>query len=78
MILKIIAFIAAAIPLFLFIRSMFFRRSTPISEGLKEFKKQANLAVSIFLLLIGCVVAFATAKLVWAWWTAGYSPHIGP
>ena len=78
MILKIIAFIAAAIPLFLFIRSVFFRRSTPISEGLKEFKKQANFAVSIFLFLIGCVVAFAAAKLVWAWWTVGSSPHMGP
>ena len=67
MILKIIAFVAAAIPLFLFIRAVFFRRTTQISEGLKEFKKQANLAVSIFLFLIGCVVLFAVGKLVWAW-----------
>ena len=68
MIFKIIAFIAAAIPIFLFVRAIFFRRTTRISEGLKEFKKQANLAVSIFLVLIGCVVAFAVGKLAWAWW----------
>jgi hypothetical protein len=55
MIFKIIAFLAAAIPIFLFIRSIFFRR-TRINEGLREFKKQANLAVSIFLFLIVCVV----------------------
>ena len=68
MIFKIIAFVAVAIPIFLFVRSVFFRRTTRINEGLKEFKKQANLAVSIFLLLVGCVVVFAAGKLVWTWW----------
>ena len=76
MILKIIAFVAAAIPLFLFLRAMFNRRPTRINEGLKEFKKQANLAVSIFLFLIGCVVVFALGKLAWTWWTAAVNPHI--
>ena len=52
MIFKIIAFLAAAIPIFLFVRSIFFQRTTRINEGLREFKKQANLAVSIFLFLI--------------------------
>jgi hypothetical protein len=70
MILKIVAFIAAAIPIFLFVRSIFFRRTTRINDSLKEFKKQANLAVSIFLVLIGCVVVFAAGKLAWAWWTS--------
>ena len=69
MILKIIAFLAAAIPLFLFVRAIFFRRTTRINEGLKEFKKQADLAFSIFLFLIGCVVVFAAGKLAWTWWT---------
>jgi hypothetical protein len=66
MIFKIIAFIAAAIPIFLFVRSIFFRRSTRLNERFKEFKKQSDLAVSIFLFLIGCVVIFAAGKLVWA------------
>jgi len=76
MILKIIGFVAAAIPLFLFLRAMFNRRPTRINEGLTEFKKQANLAVSIFLFLIGCVVVFALGKLAWTWWTAALNPHI--
>src|SRR5262245_23909602 len=62
MIFKIIAFIAAAIPIFLFVRSIFFRRTTRINEGLSEFKKQANLAVSIFLFLIVCIVVFQQAS----------------
>ena len=70
MFLKIIAIVAAAIPLFLFIRAIFFRRTTRINEDLREFKKQANLAVSIFLFLIVCVVVFAAGKLAWTWWSS--------
>ncbi len=70
MIFKIIAFLAAAIPIVLFVRAMFFRRPTRVSAGFQEFKKQANLAVTIFLVLIACVVAVAVGKLAWAWWTS--------
>ena len=69
MIFKIMAFIAAAIPIFLFVRSIFFRRTTRISDGLKEFKKQADFAVWIFLFLIGGVLVVAAGKLAWTWWT---------
>jgi hypothetical protein len=70
MIFKIMAFIAAAVPIFLFVRAIFFRRTTPISGSLKEFKKRTDLAVSIFLFLIGCVVVVAIGKLAWTWWTS--------
>jgi phosphate/sulfate permease len=70
MLLKLIALIAAAIPLILFVRSVFVRRSTRASEALTEFKKRVNLAISIFLVMIGCVVVFALGKLAWAWWTS--------
>jgi hypothetical protein len=68
MIFKIIALIAAAIPIFLFVRSVFFQRTTRVNECLREFKKQANLAV--FLFLIVCVVVFAAGKLAWTWWSS--------
>ena len=67
MIFKIMAFVAAAIPIFLFVRSILFRRPTRLNEGFKEFKKQSDVAVSIFLFLIACVVIFTVGKLVWAW-----------
>ena len=70
MIFKIIALLAAAIPIFLFVRSVFFRRTTRVNEALREFKKQANLAVSIFLILIVCVVIFAAGELAWTWWSS--------
>jgi len=68
MLIKIMAFIAAAIPIVLFVRAIFFRRPTRMSEGLKEFKKQFDLAFWIFIGLMGCVVAFAAGKLIWTWW----------
>jgi hypothetical protein len=68
MLLKIIAFVAAAIPLFLFVRTMFFRRPTRFSQGVKEFKTQLDYGIWIFLGLVGCVVAFGLGKLAWAWW----------
>ena len=70
MLFKIIAFIAAAVPIVLFVRAMFFGRTTRVSAGFEEFKKQANLAVSIFLVLIGCVVAVGLGKLAWTWWSS--------
>lgn len=70
MLFKIIAFIAAALPVFLFVRAMLFRRPSRVSEGVREFKKQIDYAVWIFLGLIGFVGLFAAGKLLWTWWEA--------
>jgi len=69
MLLKLIALLAAAIPLILFLRKVFFRRPSKFSATLSEFKKQVDLAIYIFLGLIGCVVVFALGKIAWTWWT---------
>lgn len=70
MLLKLIALLAAVIPLILFLRKVFFRRPSKFSATLHEFKKQIDLAIYIFLGLVGCIVAFALGKIAWTWWTA--------
>jgi NADH:ubiquinone oxidoreductase subunit 6 (subunit J) len=70
MLFKIIAFIAALVPLILFVRTMFFRRPTRFGERFKEYKKQVDVAVWIFLGLVACVMTFAAGKLIWTWWTS--------
>lgn len=70
MLLKIIALLAAAIPLFILLRRIFFRRETKLGAALREFKKQVDVAIWIFLGLVGCVVAFGLGKLIWTWWSA--------
>lgn len=70
MLIKIIAFISAAIPLILFLRAMFGGRQTKLGQAFREFKKQIDLAIYLFLGIIGCVVLFGVGKLAWTWWTA--------
>jgi hypothetical protein len=69
MFLKIIALVAAAIPVFLFLRSILGSRPSKLGAAWREAKKQIDLAIWIFLGLIGCIVAFAAGKLLWTWWT---------
>ena len=70
MLLKLIALLAAAIPLIMFVRAMLGRRPTKLGSVMREAKKQIDLGITIFLVIIGCIVVFATAKLAWAWWTS--------
>jgi hypothetical protein len=70
MLLKLIALFAAALPIILFVRAMFFRRPTRVSEGVKEFKKQVDFAIWMFMALVGCLIVFAFGKIAWAWWTS--------
>ena len=70
MLLKIIALLSAAIPLILFLRRMMGTRPTKLGAAMREAKKQIDLAIYIFIGLIGCLVAFAAGKLIWTWWTA--------
>jgi len=70
MVLKLIALLAAAIPLILFLRAMLGRRPTKLGGALREAKKQIDLAIYIFIGIVGVIVAFAAGKLAWTWWTA--------
>ena len=70
MLLKIIALLSALIPLILFLRRMMGSRPTKLGAAMREAKKQVDLAITIFIGIIGCVIAFAAAKLAWGWWTA--------
>ena len=70
MLLKLIALAAAAIPAILFLRAMLGRRPSKLGGALREAKKQFDLAIYIFLGIIGVIVAFAVGKMAWAWWAA--------
>ena len=70
MLLKFILFIAAAIPVILFVRSVFFRRPTRLGEQFKKVKREIDVAINILIVVIAIVCAIAVGKLIWAWWTA--------
>ena len=66
--LKLIALLSAAIPVILFIRAMIGARPTKFGAAWREAKKQVDLGITIFLVIIGCVFVIALGKLAWAWW----------
>ena len=70
MILKLIALISAAIPLILFLRAVFGKRPSKLGAAMREAKKQIDLAIYIFIGIIGAIVVFAVGKLAWTWWMA--------
>jgi hypothetical protein len=70
MLLKLIALASALIPLILFVRKVFGARQTKLGAAMREAKKQIDLAITIFLCVVGAVVAIALGRLAWAWWSA--------
>lgn len=70
MLLKLIALLAAAIPLIMFVRGILGRRPTKFGAVMREAKKQIDLTIWIFLGIIGCIVVFALGKIAWTWWAA--------
>ena len=69
MFLKLIALAAAAIPVILFLRAMFGRRPSRFSGALREAKKQIDLAITIFICIVGAILVIALGRLAWGWWT---------
>jgi hypothetical protein len=56
-------------PMLIKIIALFGGRQTKLGQALREFKKQIDVAIYLFLGLIGCVVVFGLGKVVWTWWT---------
>ncbi len=68
--LKFIAVVSAVIPLILFLRAMIGARPTRFGVAWREAKKQIDLGITIFLVIIGCVFVFVLGKLAWVWWAS--------
>ena len=68
MLLKLVALAVAAIPVLLFVRTVLLRRPTRTSRNFREFKRQVDVIVWLFIALIGTVAAFTVARMAWTWW----------
>lgn len=64
---KLIAFVVAAIPVVLFLKSIF-GGTLKRSQAFADFKKQVDYAVGAILFFIGCGVVYAIAKLIYGAW----------
>ena len=62
---KLIGIILAAVPIVLFLRAVFIGQSKKRAQALSDFTKRMDTLVSLALLLIGCAVVYAIAKLIY-------------
>ena len=69
--LKLIGLLIAAMPVILFVRSMFMG-SKKRSQAFDNFKKQVDYAVWAILFMIGCGVVFSLGKLIYDMRMAGH------
>jgi hypothetical protein len=66
--LKLILVLAAAVPIFLFVRAVFFKRSTAMQQAFADFKKQIDYLSWLLLIFVGCGIAYSLGKLIYSFW----------
>ena len=62
---KLIVFLVAAIPVVLFLRTIFFgRRSTVVKGAMSDFSRHIDYLVWAILFVIGCGIVYSIAKII--------------
>jgi hypothetical protein len=64
--LKLITILAAMIPVILFVKNVFFKRSKVLREASAEFRKQVDYLVWGILILIGLGLLYSVGRLVYS------------
>ncbi len=67
--LKAITLLAAAIPIILFLRNLFFKKSKVLQQASAEFRKQIDYLVWGILFLVGCGIVYSFGRLIYSIWS---------
>ena len=65
---KLITILAAAIPIILFLRTIFFGRSKAMKLAVSDFRKQIDYLVWVILFAICCGIVYSVGKLIYSLW----------
>jgi hypothetical protein len=65
---KLIAILVAAMPIILFLRTVFFKRSKVMREASSAFKKQVDYLVWAIMFLVACALLYAIGTLIHSFW----------
>jgi hypothetical protein len=65
---KLIAILVAAMPIILFLRTVFFKQSKVMKQASSEFRKQVDYLVWGILFLVGCALTYSVGSLVYSIW----------
>ncbi len=66
--LKLITILAASIPLILFVKNLFFKKSRVLQKASAEFRKQIDYLVWGILFLVVCGIVYAFGRLIYSMW----------
>ena len=67
--LKAITLLAATIPIILFLRNLFFKKSKVLQQASAEFRKQIDYLVWGILFLVGCGIVYSFGRLIYSIWS---------
>lgn len=65
---KLIVILAAAMPIVLFLKKVFFDKSKIMQEASSSFRRQVDYLVWTILIVAGCGIAYFVGKLVYEVW----------
>jgi len=65
---KLIAILVAAMPIILFLRTVFFRQSKVMKEASSAFRKQVDYLVWMILFLVACALVYSIGTLTYSIW----------
>jgi hypothetical protein len=65
---KLIALLVAAIPVVLFLKTLFFGRSQVMKKASADFRKQVDYMVWAILFVVACSILYAILSLLMPLW----------
>jgi hypothetical protein len=65
---KLIAIVAAAIPVILFLKTMVFGKSKVMQEASSSFRKRVGYLAWGILCLVGCAFVYSVGSLIYPVW----------
>ena len=65
---KLIAILAAAMPVILFLRTVFFKQSKVMKEASSAFRRQVDYLMWTILFLVACALVYSVGILIHSIW----------
>lgn len=65
---KLITILAAAIPIILFLKTVFLGKSKVMREASSAFRKQVDYLVWAILFMVGCALTYSVGSLIYSFW----------
>ena len=63
---KLIAILAALVPILLFVKTMFFGKSKAMSQAVSNLRKQIDYLVWGIVFIVGCAIIYAVGRLIYS------------